>query len=69
MDLNLVLILVSYFNKGNKMNKSDILQDISVEISKAVKKHLQHIKELPTKDKKDIEKLIGNFKNGLDNLS
>ena len=51
------------------MTKSDILQDISVEISKAVKKHLQHIKQLPTTDKKDIEKLIGNFKTELDNLS
>ena len=51
------------------MTKSDILQDISVELSKSIKKHLQHIKQLPTKDKKDIEKLIGNFKNGLDDLS
>ena len=51
------------------MTKSDILQDISVELSKSIKKHLQHIKQLPTTDKKDIEKLIGNFKNGLDDLS
>jgi hypothetical protein len=51
------------------MDKSDILQDISVELSKSIKKHLQHIKQLPTKDKKDIEKLISNFKDGLDDLS
>ena len=51
------------------MDKSDILQDISVELSKSIKKHLQHIKQLPTTDKKDIEKLIGNFKTELDNLS
>jgi hypothetical protein len=49
------------------MTKSDILQDISVELSKSIKKHLQHIKQLPTSDKKDkkqIEKLISNFKDG-----
>jgi hypothetical protein len=51
------------------MTKSDILQDISVELSKSIKKHLQHIKQLPTKDKKDIEKLISTFRDGLDNLS
>jgi hypothetical protein len=51
------------------MTKSDILQDISVELSKSVKKHLQHIKQLPSADKKQIEKLISNFKDGLDDLS
>lgn len=51
------------------MTKSDILQDISVELSKSIKKHLQHIKQLPSADKKQIEKLISNFKDGLDDLS
>jgi len=51
------------------MDKADILQDISVELSKSIKKHLQHIKQLPTKDKKEIEKLISTFKDGLDDLS
>jgi hypothetical protein len=51
------------------MDKSDILQDISVELSKSIKKHLQHIKQLPSADKKQIEKLISNFKDGLDDLS
>ena len=51
------------------MTKADILQDISVELSKSVKKHLQHIKQLPSADKKQIEKLISNFKDGLDDLS
>lgn len=51
------------------MDKADILQDISVELSKSVKKHLQHIKQLPSSDKKQIEKLISNFKDGLDDLS
>ena len=51
------------------MTKSDILQDISVELSKSIKKHLQHIKQLPSADKKQIEKLISNLKDGLDDLS
>jgi hypothetical protein len=51
------------------MDKADILQDISVELSKSIKKHLQHIKQLPSADKKQIEKLISNFKDGLDDLS
>ena len=51
------------------MTKTDILQDISVELSKSLKKHLQHIKQLPSADKKQIEKLISNFKDGLDDLS
>ena len=51
------------------MDKADILQDISVELSKSIKKHLQHIKQLPSADKKQIEKLISTFKDGLDDLS
>lgn len=51
------------------MTKTDILQDISVELSKSLKKHLQHIKQLPSADKKQIEKLISNFKDALDDLS
>jgi hypothetical protein len=51
------------------MTKSDILQDISVELSKSVKKHLQHIKQLPPSERNAIEKLISAFKRLLDNSS
>jgi hypothetical protein len=51
------------------MTKTDILQDISLELSKSVKKHLQHIKQLPPKDRNTIEKLVGAFKRLLDTAS
>lgn len=51
------------------MTKTDILQDISVELSKSLKKHLQHIKQLPPKDRNTIEKLISSFKRLIDNAS
>ena len=51
------------------MDKADILQDISVELSKSVKKHLQHIKQLPPSERNEIEKLISAFKRLLDNSS
>lgn len=51
------------------MDKNDILQDISLDLSKSFKKHLQHIKELPAKDKNTIEKLIASFKRLIDNAT
>lgn len=47
----------------------EILQDLSVELSYMVKKHLKHIKQLDGKTQKELGKLIGNFKDGLDNMS
>lgn len=47
----------------------EILQDLSVELSYMVKKHLKHIKQLDGKTQKELGKLIGNFKDGLDDMS
>jgi hypothetical protein len=51
------------------MTKSDILQDISLELSKSVKKHLQSIKELPVNDRNSIQNLISSFKILIDKAS
>jgi hypothetical protein len=51
------------------MDKLEILQELSVELSYMVKKHLKHIKQLDGKTQKELGKLIGNFKDGLDDMS
>ena len=51
------------------MDKMDILQDLSVELSYMVKKHLKHIKQLDAKTQRELGKLIGDFKDGLDDMS
>ena len=47
----------------------EILQDFSVGLSQMVKKHIKHIKQLDGKTQKELGKLIGDFKDGLDDLS
>ena len=51
------------------MDYSDILQDISVDLSFMVKKHLKNIKKLDSKQQKQFGKLFGDMKQGIDDLS
>ena len=51
------------------MNYSDILQDISVDLSSMVKKHLKNIKKLDSKQQTQFGKLFGDMKQGIDDLS
>jgi|TARA_R110000824_G_scaffold353037_2_gene540201 hypothetical protein len=51
------------------MDYSDILQDISVDLSSMVKKHLKNIKKLDSKQQKQFGKLFGDMKQGIDDLS
>lgn len=51
------------------MDKIDILQDISVDLSQLVKKHLNNIKKLEPADQKEFGKLFGKMKDGIDDLS
>ena len=51
------------------MDKIDILQDISVNLSQLVKKHLNNIKKLDSQTQKEFGRLLGDFKEGLDDLS
>jgi hypothetical protein len=51
------------------MDYSDILQDISVDLSYMVKKHLKNIKKLDSKQQRQFGKLFGDMKQGIDDLS
>lgn len=51
------------------MNYSDILQDISVDLSYMVKKHLKNIKKLDSKKQRAFGKLFSDMKDGVDDLS
>ena len=51
------------------MDYSDILQDISVDLSFMVKKHLKDIKKLDSKKQKQFGKLLGDMLKGIDDLS
>ena len=51
------------------MDYSDILQDISVDLSYMIKKHLKNIKKLDSKKQKEFTKLFVDMKNGVDDLS
>lgn len=51
------------------MDYSDILQDISVDLSYMVKKHLKNIKKLDSKKQRAFGKLFADMKNGVDDLS
>lgn len=51
------------------MDYTDILQDISVDLSFMVKKHLKNIKKLDSKQQKEFGKLFGDMKQGIDDLS
>jgi len=51
------------------MDKIELLQELSVELSQMVKKHIKHIKQLDGKTQRQLGKLIGDFKDGLDDMS
>jgi phage-related protein len=51
------------------MNDMDRLQEINVDFSQFIKKNLKKIKALPADKQKQFGKLLGDFKNGLDDLS
>jgi hypothetical protein len=51
------------------MDYSDILQDISVDLSYMVKKHLKNIKKLDSKQQRQFGKLFGDMKQCIDDLS
>jgi len=51
------------------MDKIDILQDISVDLSQLVKKHLKNIKKLDPQTQREFGKLFGDMKDGIDDLS
>ena len=47
----------------------EVLQELSVELSFMIKKHLKQIKKLDSKTQRELGKLIGDFKDGLDDMS
>lgn len=51
------------------MDKGEILQDLSVDFSQLVKKHIKGLKKLSPKEQKAFGKLFGDFKDGLDDMS
>ena len=51
------------------MNDVDRLQEINADFSQFIKKNLKKIKALPVDKQKQFGKLIGDFKDGLDDLS
>jgi hypothetical protein len=51
------------------MDNIEILQNFSVDVSKVIKAHIKDIKKLDPKTQRALGNLIGDFKEGLDNLS
>ncbi len=51
------------------MNDVDRLQEINADFSQFIKKNLKKIKALPVDKQKQFGKLLGDFKDGLDDLS
>jgi len=51
------------------MNDVDRLQEINADFSQFIKKNLKKIKALPADKQKQFGKLLGDFKDGLDDLS
>ncbi len=49
--------------------KMDALQDLNVDVSALVKKHVPILKKLDPKSAKAFNKLLTDFKNGIDDLS
>ena len=50
------------------MNNLEILQNFSVDISKVIRKHIKDIKKLDPKTQRALGNLIGDFKEGIDNI-
>ena len=51
------------------MSDMDRIQEINVDFSQFIKKNLKKIKMLPKDKQKEFGRLLGDFKEGLDNLS
>lgn len=51
------------------MDKTNILQDISVDFSQLVKKHIKNIKKLDNTTQKEFGRVFGDMKDLLDDLS
>ena len=51
------------------MSDMDRMQEINVDFSAFIKKNLKKIKMLPKDKQKEFGRLLGDFKEGLDNLS
>lgn len=51
------------------MSDMDRMQEINVDFSQFIKKNLKKIKMLPKDKQKEFGRLLGDFKNGLDDLS
>jgi hypothetical protein len=51
------------------MSDMDRMQEINVDFSQFIKKNLKKIKMLPKDKQKEFGRLLGDFKEGLDNLS
>ena len=49
--------------------KMDALQDLNVDVSALIKKHVPVLKKLDPKAAKAFNKLLTDFKNGIDDLS
>lgn len=51
------------------MSDMDRIQEINIDFSQFIKKNLKKIKMLPKDKQKEFGRLLGDFKEGLDNLS
>jgi len=65
-DIAIGLLEATQIKESSEM---EILQNFSVEVSAAIKKNIKDIKRLSPKTQKELGRLIGDFKDGLDNLS
>ena len=55
--------------KLNDEQKLEALQDLNVDVSALIKKHIPKLKKLDPKSAKEFNKLLTDFKNGIDDLS
>ena len=53
----------------NDQKKMDLLQDLNVEVTALIKKYVPQLKKLDSKSAKQFNKLLTDFKYGLDDLS
>lgn len=74
------LHFINELNKANKNDQSlnealsderkmDALQDLNVDVAALLKKHIPILKKLDSKSAKALDKLINDFRNGIDDLS
>ena len=51
------------------MDKMQILQNFSVDVSKVIKNHIKDIKKLDPKTQRELGRIIGDFKDELDSIN